>query len=242
MNDQSEHLSNAQVEGYGNRTLATGAEQLPAQNQAEELEQHLAVCASCRARVLHFQRTHLALLPDDTMKTAPTADCPSEDDLRNLAAGLTSEPLAATLLQHASTCDHCGSLLRTFSESFSDEFTAEEKQAIASQRASSVSWQRETARKMLAQASARQSAEMPALDESRGVTSQRVRFFSRRWALVPAAAAAAAAIAVGIWYTQRDTPEKVEKLLAQAYTENRTIEMRWPGAEWDRANVTRGPS
>ena len=38
-------------------------------------------------------------------------------------------------------------------------------------------------------------------------------------------------MAFGIWYTQRDTPEKVEKLLAQAYTEQRTMEMRIPYAE-----------
>jgi tetratricopeptide (TPR) repeat protein len=66
--------------------------------------------------------------------------------------------------------------------------------------------------------------------------------FLWKWALVPAATAACAAIAFGVWYTQRDTPEKVEKLLAQAYTEKRPMEMRWPGAEWGPVRVTRGAS
>jgi tetratricopeptide (TPR) repeat protein len=49
--------------------------------------------------------------------------------------------------------------------------------------------------------------------------------------MMPAALAACAAIAFSIWWIQRDTPEKVEKLLAQAYTEQRTMEMRIPYAE-----------
>src|SRR5262249_3137270 len=60
-----------------------------------------------------------------------------------------------------------------------------------------------------------------------------------KWILVPALPAVAL-IAVGIWYLQRDTPEKAEKLLAQAYTEQRTMEMRWPGAEWGPMRETRG--
>ena len=59
--------------------------------------------------------------------------------------------------------------------------------------------------------------------------------------MVPATAAVVL-IAFGIWYSQRDTPEKVEKLLAQAYTEQRTMEMRWPGAEWAKPDVKLGSS
>ena len=58
--------------------------------------------------------------------------------------------------------------------------------------------------------------------------------------MVPALPAIAL-IAVGILYLQRDTPEKVEKLLAKAYTEQRTIAMRWPGAEWSRVSVKQAP-
>jgi tetratricopeptide (TPR) repeat protein len=61
-----------------------------------------------------------------------------------------------------------------------------------------------------------------------------------KWTLIPAATAACAAIAFGIWYTQRDTPEKVEKLLAKSFTEQRPMEFRWPGAEWGPVRVTRG--
>jgi hypothetical protein len=60
--------------------------------------------------------------------------------------------------------------------------------------------------------------------------------------LIPATAAACAAIAVSIWYIQRDTPEKAEMLLAQAFTEKRTMDMRWPGAEHSEIMTKRGPN
>lgn len=63
---------------------------------------------------------------------------------------------------------------------------------------------------------------------------------SFKWLLVPATAIACALIAFFIWNAQRETPQKVEKLLAQAYTKQRTTEMRWPGAEWANLSITRG--
>ena len=64
--------------------------------------------------------------------------------------------------------------------------------------------------------------------------------------MTPTAAAAACALLAlgigGLWYARRDTPEKVETLLAQAYTEQRTTEMRWPGAQWGEPKETLGPA
>src|SRR5262249_24637999 len=43
------------------------------------------------------------------------------------------------------------------------------------------------------------------------------------------------------YYVVRDTPEKVEALLAQASTEQRRTEMRWPRAAWGPVRIPRGP-
>ncbi|HEY1528326.1 MAG TPA: hypothetical protein VGH51_19030 [Candidatus Angelobacter sp.] len=230
----------------------------------ERVEAHLADCASCRNRLLDFHRHRFALLSgqapdarptasaladskfanskypaDPQVRTASTPECPSDDTLRQLAAGLTpddaapvtGDALTSRLLQHAATCDHCGPLLRTYTEIFSDDFTPEEQSALANLQSSSADWQKDTARQMLKQA--RQNpAPVPATDWR--------KFFSWKWIMVPTTAAVAV-IAVGIWYLQRDTPQKVEKLLAQAYTEQRTMEMRFPGAEYAPMRVTRGP-
>ena len=106
MKQQSEHLSNAQIEQYGKRASGAGSE------TEDWVEQHLADCPSCRSRVLDFQRTRFALLPDPKVITVSSSNCPSEADLRNLAAGLYPDPKASQLKAHAATCGRCGPLLQ----------------------------------------------------------------------------------------------------------------------------------
>ena len=335
MNEQSEHLSNAQIENYGDRAFGAGS---GADHEAEQIEAHLDGCPTCRSRLLDFQRTHFALLadpefvtskdanlkdtdrkstdagPSDTgpsdatlsapkladsrfadskfadsnfadakfidpkftdpkhltdqqVNTASTPDCPSADDLRQLSAGLLPDPVADKLTRHAATCDHCGPLLRTYTEDFSDDFSPEEQAVLANLQSSSAAWQKKTAQQMIAAAAASaagsantatayasspsaNAAASTAAATSTDATAKAEptfllpdssspnrkssayagrKIFSWRWAF-PAATAACAAIAFSIWFTQRDTPEKVEKLLAQAYTEQRTMEMRIPYA------------
>jgi anti-sigma factor RsiW len=230
VNQQSEHLSNAQIEEYGSPASGAGAE------TEERVEQHLADCPSCRSRVLEFQRTRFALLPDPKVNTVSSSNCPCEEDLHNLAAGLSAGPLSAELTAHAAACSRCGPLLREYQEDFSDDVTPEEQTALAQLRSASPEWQQQKAREMLKQV--RTPAPSP--------PSPR-RIFSWKWVMTPAAAAAACALlALGIggvtWYAKRDTPEKVDKLLVQASTEPRTIEMRWPGAAHSRLTVSLGPS
>jgi cytochrome c-type biogenesis protein CcmH/NrfG len=331
--EQSGHLSSAQIENYGIRTSGAG----PETDQPDEeprVEAHLAGCPSCRNRLLDFHRSHFALLatsadsssveskqPEDPqVRTASTPECPSEDALRQLAAGLfpgfstgksaglssdlsadlSTDALAAKLIQHAATCDHCGPLLRTFTEDFSDDFSPQEQAVLTDLQSSSPAWQKQTSRQMLqasgvqasgvqasgVQASGVQAASMSTAETSVARTNHagtspagrsaaciaasetaataktdnktdnkpdkkpsaerpassslgRKPFFWK-WALIPATAAVFAVAAFSIWYTQRDTPEKVEKLLAQAYTEQRTMEMRWPGAEYGPIREPRG--
>lgn len=334
--EQSEHLSNAQIENYGNRTSGAGPEaaqrdepqrvdhQSIADQQMDDqsVEAHLADCASCRNRLLDFHRSLFAssanppgadrlkadkpkndepttdppehdislsghspsghsssghsssgqrpadsrlegVSPTDSaladskfanpktpadpqVRTAPTPECPSDDALRQLAAGLTPDDVAAKLTQHAATCNHCGPLLRTYTEIFSDDFTPEEQAALANLQSSSADWQKNTARQMLevagettatktsadatdTSAANKESSQQKSFKESTTTTSGRKAFFWK-WILIPATAAVAAMAAFSIWYTQRDTPEKAQKLLARASTERRTLEMQFPGA------------
>ncbi|HLY92047.1 MAG TPA: hypothetical protein VKQ89_02205, partial [Candidatus Angelobacter sp.] len=143
MNQQSEHLSNAQIEKYGIQASGAGPE------TEEWVEQHLADCPVCRSRVLEFQRTQLGLLPDPKVNKAPTSDCPSEEDLRNLAAGLCSDPIAQTVKSHAAACTYCGPLLQEYTEDFSDNLTAEEQAFLDQLSSASPRLQEQRAREML---------------------------------------------------------------------------------------------
>jgi tetratricopeptide (TPR) repeat protein len=226
---QSEHLSNAQIEQYGKRASGAGPE------TEAWVDQHLDDCSSCRSRVLDFQRTRFALLPDPKVNKVSTSDCSSEDDLRNLAAGLHPDPKAAELKAHASTCGRCGPLLQEYIEDFSDKSSPEEQAFLDQLRTSSPEFREQKAREMLKQEASPNNRVIPG-----SVPTDWRRLFSWKWMMVPALPAVAL-LAVGIWYLQRDTPEKVAKLLAQAQTEQRTTEMRWPGAEWSRVSVKQAP-
>ena len=227
---QSEHLSNAQIEQYGKR--APGAEP----ETEARVDQHLDDCSSCRSRVLDFQRTRFGLLPDPKVNKVSTSDCSSEDDLRNLAAGLYPDPKAAKLKAHAVTCGRCGPLLQEYIEDFSDKSSPEEQAFLSQLRTASPEFREQEAREMFEREILKKN---PVIPEPVPATDWR-RFFSWKWMMVPALPAVAL-IAVGIWYLQRDTPEKAENLLVQAQTEQRTIEMRWPGAKWSPySSGTRG--
>jgi tetratricopeptide (TPR) repeat protein len=198
------------------------------------VETHLDDCSSCRSRVLDFQRTRFALLPDPKVNKASTSNCPSEDDLRNLAAGLYTDAKAAQLKAHAATCSRCGPLLQEYIEDFSDESSPEEQAFLSQLRTASPEFRQQKAREMFKQEILKKN---PVIPEPVPATDWRT-FFSWKWMMVPATAAITL-ITVGIWYLQRDTPEKVARLEAQGYTQQRTVEMRVPYAAYADFNQKR---
>jgi hypothetical protein len=262
VNQQSEHLSDAQIEEYGMRT--SGVEPVG----EEEVEKHLDHCPSCRCRVLEFQRANLGLISakqplsnfaypsEDVERGSPgphriaatnhDAACPSEDELRRLAAGLSPDASGKEMVRHAADCQRCGPLLRAYTEDFSGDYSAEERSMLAQLSSASPQWQEQTARKMLHQAAATRifGESNPALPHEEGDLEAKPlppALLSRFWklTLVPVCIVCVLA-ALSAWQAQRNTPEKVERLLAQAYTLDRTTEMRWPGAAWGAYSVSLG--
>jgi hypothetical protein len=193
----------------------------------------------------------------DPYKPASTAcivpNGPTEDDLRNLAAGTIAPDKAMAITQHAVECPHCASILRLFIEDFSDDLTAPEleeelaaeKDFLSQLKSSTPEWQKEIAAQAMqanrvvnpspasvANPSSTSGANASSTSGANTSSTSGAKIFGwpMRRVLAPTAIAASALLAFGLWFTQRDTPEKVEKLLAQAYTEQRTMEMRIPYA------------
>jgi CHAT domain-containing protein len=237
----SGHLSDLEIEQYGATVPAPQptTDRGGKDRRTEQIEAHLADCPTCRQRVLTSQRKHLGLAMDPPVNShhhadgeSPHPDCPSEDALRDLAAGLTTPEQASQLTQHAAQCDHCGPLLRMYTEDFSDDLSPEDQAVLAKLKSGSVAWQEKLVKQMMAESRA------TAAKAERATTRKP---FHWRWVMAPGALASAAIIVFAIWYSNRETPEKVEKLLAQAYTRQRPIEMRFPGAAWGPMRVTLGP-
>lgn len=203
----------------------------------EIVSRHAALCGQCRTQ-LQAQRSVQSSLRSLLSSVAldRTADCPAEAKWLPLAAGLCPGDDVAALLEHAAGCDYCGPLLREITQSVGPEVSAQEKKML-SQLASP-----EPARhKRLAQRLA--DASQPLTDDALQVVPRSRGF--RGWMRWGFAAAVAVLIAVGgvAWYeVSQPSLAETNRLIAQAYTEQRPFEMRLEGAAYGPVRQQRGAS
>lgn len=161
------------------------------------------------------------------------ASCPRPEVWREIAAGSTDPDLTLTCIEHASRCDTCGPLLRQAVAELSDlrpEMTEAERREISTLESAKPEWQMK-----LAQRIAGKLAPSPApVGGWRG------------WLHLPGLAALATVVvaaSVGSWvYTTRGSADSANRYLAQAYTDQRTLELRIPGAAYAPLRVQKGPA
>jgi len=204
----------------------------------EEARRHLVECEPCQRLVsMHKEFDHaLRRLSEDVPKDAES-DCPWAQSLNELAAGLISPADAERLLRHAVQCDHCGPMLRVAAEAFSPQQKADEEERLSSLQSGKPEWQASIAQRLasISNPSASETSSPPPL-----VRRGRFQIVLRsRWIYGAAAAIALAAIAMSVfvWHL---LPSYANQLLAQAYTEHRTLEVRIPGAKYAPMRVERG--
>ena len=159
-------------------------------------------------------------------------DCLAEEIWLSLAAGLLTDEEAAGHVAHAASCKRCSALLKEAMEDLAYDMTAEEQKALTQLPTASPEWQRQMAMKLVAQ---QREQKDPQPDPK-----PPFRWWPKlAWATaLPAVAIIAVALAWLVWVKTREPDVNV--LLAQAYTEQRTIELRMPGAKYSRLRVERG--
>jgi len=188
---------------------------------------HLNECENCRSRI--DQR--IAAARSLALLKAPVSqirggDCPSDEEWMNAAAGLAEEDVSRKMLDHATSCDHCGPLFRELVQQFSDSASSEETEMVASLSSNSAEWQHKLASR---------------LSVSSGVPKTKAQapigFWFLKWRALGFTAAATAAVLTWVLFPRPQ--QRVEKLIAQAYTERRNLEPRIPGAEFGPVRVER---
>jgi CHAT domain-containing protein/tetratricopeptide (TPR) repeat protein len=251
----SEHVGTAELA----KLLEESRRRAESAPDAADVHPHLAACPVCRE-----QFDDLALLDrqlDRQMKSMRSAesvprpdDCPRPALWREIAGGLTPPDETLASLEHASRCDHCGPLLREAVaevSSLNGETTEAERTLIALLESARAEWQQRLAQQI---AGTQHSAPDP---ESTP--------WWKRWLAVPHLAAPRLAIprlamvgasllvivAVGSWVVvhrinnynaTRNQPAAAGQLLARAYTEKRTLELRIAGANYAPLRVSLGPA
>lgn len=195
---------------------------------------HLEACPACQERyqensVIDQQIENLRMLG----KTPRRADCPDEQVWYEIAGGVTPPEEVPGLIRHASACDHCGPWLRQAVSDLNVDATKSERKEIAALPSASREWQRNLARRIVG------ADPSGAEDASRS--------WWTRWVTAPALAMAGAAllvIASALWWglVRQDRLTATNQLLARAYTDQRTLELRFAGAAYAPLRVQRGPA
>lgn len=213
-----------------------------------EMHPHLAGCESCRE-----QFENLAELESEFRQGGQSAfagsDCPEAKVWSEVAGGVSDPEGTPGYLRHASGCDHCGRLLRTATAELiglnidlnidlntdlnidlNKDLTDAERAEIAGLKSSRPEWQLRLAERI-----------------SGTLRRDTPPAWWRRWLAAPVLASAAVTIAVVAavaWWAAagRGTVGSANALLARAYTDQRTLELRIPGAAYAPLRVQRGPA
>ncbi|MGO9169268.1 MAG: tetratricopeptide repeat protein, partial [Candidatus Sulfotelmatobacter sp.] len=155
-----------------------------------------------------------------------TPECIGDAEWLEVAAGLYPEAKTRELMKHAAQCGHCGPLLKNAAEALVDETTPSEEAWLSSLRSARPEWRKNMAATLRASAGAKDSSR----EKKEGVQWWQALLSWPR----PAFALAGIAVAVltGWLGLRMIRPPSAEQLLALAYTEHRTLEVRIPGAKY----------
>jgi len=218
---------------------------------APEAQQHLSGCAVCQAVVERYRNAENALTnlePGNNATNrgqAPTRqhDCPAEATWLSLAAGLLDEDETARHVAHAATCDWCGPLLKEAMQDLAQHVTQEEQEALAQLPTGSADWQREMAKKLAGRSRSRytatETATVPA-EKKEEIAQQKPRAAFQWWPRLAWAVAVVALVPVAWFVWLKTRAPDVNQLLAQAYTERRSMELRIAGARFAGVRLQRG--
>lgn len=162
---------------------------------------------------------------------APGPQCPP-DDLWIEVAGVATRD-SEVYLNHAANCDHCGPLLYQAVADLATELTPEEISTIESLSSATSGWQQELAARLS------KPARLITKDGSRRETRPFWRVLSPlRLAFT---LTTVGLIAFGFWFAlHRPQIGTTEQLIAEAYTQRRTLPFRFPGAHYGPLRVARG--
>lgn len=198
----------------------------------QEFELHIVECEHCRVLLRMHQAAQDSL---SNLKNAGTIsrgkDCPNETVWTDSVTFVLNKEEISRYAEHAAACDYCGRQLYEALTDFVQPLTAEENELLSRTQLSHPLWQREMVEKMTAKASG--SFKPPAY--------KKPAFWRYKWSL---AAASLILVTAGIsllwWQSSNRNAKPPEDLLAEAYKDRRTLELRVGAARHARIHQDRG--
>jgi len=226
------HLDNDELDGLVSlRAQGTpDSERFPDRGLGEALH-HVESCEDCNRKVQMHRRVQGEILHLRSPNVAnPGVKCPQDVDWLQVAAGLLPESRTRELMLHASQCPYCGPLLRNGVETLSDEATPDEDNFLSNLMSARPEWQKEMVGQL------RDSARANRFGKDHQRSWNPLRLWPRP--LLVAGALAVLVFAGWLGISKFRTPS-AQQLLAQAYTEHRTLELRILGARFAPLRIQR---
>jgi CHAT domain-containing protein len=227
------HLTDVELERLS-RILRTNDSSTAHGNESEEVSaKHVSECPDCRRQLDGVIAVNTKLTSLQVHSPASRADlCPDDQEWISVAAGLVNESMSRQMLEHAASCDHCGPLLRAATEDLASESTPEENSILDSLESNHNEWQKRMATRL------NTTARIPEPRPSPPVSWWKSALFRPRLALTASFILLIAFASV--WYLRSRSETTPDRLLAEAYTQQRTLELRIPGAGYAPLRQERG--
>lgn len=199
-----------------------------------QLEEHLRQCQHC-ARMLQEYQRFMSRVYEFGRSDQADGKCPAPGAWGELASGILSQEEAGPLLKHAASCRSCvEELLHALDVLDSNEPLPQDLQQHLT--TATADWQKRFAANIAARQAPSQAtiqAHVPqAFPVRRGW-----RLFSGSWAYAAVAALLLLTVGIGlyVWLGGKSS----EALIQEAYSQQRTVEMRLPGAGYGPIQVER---
>lgn len=238
MNSADKHLSAEQIDSLIARERGE-IEGFAPQEPREEVRRHLAGCEIC-LQMVHMHEKFERVLKELPTKgiAGPGEDCPTIESLRKVVAGLTSVPESERLVDHVIHCDHCGPLFRQAAEDLMVEQTPEEISVLDQLSSAQPGFQRELGRRLAA--GHREAGTQQAHRTPLAVPVPKYRLELHPWVYALAVGLLLATL-TGSWLAIRLRRPYADQLIAQAYSDQRTFELRLADASQAPIRQQRGP-
>jgi tetratricopeptide (TPR) repeat protein len=227
------HLSSDELNALVSLRTADGGGPggLLSEEDLGEALRHADSCEVCKGNLQSHESLQREILRIGFNRQSPqdSSECVGEVEWLEVAAGLMSDLKARELMKHAARCARCGPLLRNAAETLSDETTPSEDETLAHLTSARPEWQEDVAHTLRTNADRRRWA-AAIVSLMRAAT----------WPRFAYAFGGIVVIALVAWLGVRELrPPSVERLLADAYTQRRTLEVRISGAKYAPMKVER---
>src|ERR1700733_10543041 len=224
-----EHLSSQELDQLVSRQ-ASASDEETSSVLVERARAHLEICRACRALLSRQEGAEREIRGlGGKSQSEPDRDCPERSELLEVAAGIITGRRREELMEHVVSCDHCGPVFRQAIAVFSDDVTQDEQSVLASVKSAQPKWQSRMSQIFSDTGESRQ------IGGARGWWSGEI-FSWPRLSIAAGLGFSLVASWLGLLGLRRGS---ANELLAQAYTERRTFEVRIPGAKYAPLRVER---